>query len=113
MYTQAPIEVENKPVYTQLRSAIENALVAHTEEFLDSVKRFGLRVRQFERLLQRRVFEQLPGASAAERPCEELYRELGASDQGLIREFYLTSIEEVPGELRVKYSALYRYEVGK
>jgi hypothetical protein len=112
MYTQAPIEVENKPIYTQLRSAIENALLAHTEDFLHLVKRFGLRVRQFEQLLQRRVFEQLPGASA-ERPCEELYRALGASDQGLIREFYLTSIEEVPVELRGKYAALYRYEVGK
>ncbi len=111
MYTQAQIEVENKPVYTQLKSAIENALVVHTEDFLHLVKRFGLRVRQLEQLLQQRVFEQLPGA--AERPCEELYRELGASDQGLIREFYLTSIEEVPGELRGKYAALYRYEVGK
>jgi hypothetical protein len=112
MYTQATIEVENKPVYTQLRAAIENALVAHTEDFLHLVKRFGLRVRQFEQLLQQRVFEQLPGASAA-KTCEELYRELSQSDQGLIREFYLTSIEEVPGELRGKYSALYRYEVGK
>ena len=112
MYTQAPIDVENKPVYTQLKAAIENALVAHTEDFLHLVKRFGLRVRQFEQLLQRRVFEQLPGG-VAERPCEELYRGLGASDQGLIREFYLTSIEEVPAQLRAKYSALYRYEVGK
>ena len=112
MYTQAPIEVENKAVYTQLKGAIENALVARTEDFLHLVKRFGLRVRQFEQLLHQRVFEQLPGA-AVERPCEELYRELSASDQGLIREFYLTSIEEVHTELRGKYSALYRYEVGK
>jgi hypothetical protein len=112
MYTQAPIEVENKPVYAQLKSAIENAVVAHTEDFLHSVKRFGLRVRQFEQLLEQRVLEQLPGASA-DRSCEELYRELSQSDQGMIREFYLTSIEEVPAELRGKYSALYRYEVGK
>jgi len=112
MFTQAPIEVENKPVFAQLKAAIANALVGHTEDFLHLVKRFGLRVRHFEQLLQQRVFEQLPGASAA-KSCEELYGELGPSDQGLIREFYLTSIEEVPGELRRKYSALYRYEVGK
>jgi len=28
----------------------------------------------------------------------------------VIREFYLTKIEEVPVELRAKYSKLYRYQ---
>ena len=112
MYTQAQIEVENKATFAELKRAIENALQARPEDFLHLVKRFGLRVRQFEHLLHERVLEQLPGVNTTQ-SCEELYRELGASDQGLIREFYLTAIEEVSVELRTKYSKLYRYEVGK
>jgi hypothetical protein len=109
MFTQAPIELENPTLVTALKSSIENALLAYPNEFLHLVKRFGLRVRQLEQLLQQRVLEQLPGRQAS-RPCEELYRELGPSDQGLIREFYLTQIEELPVELRAKYSRLFRYQ---
>ena len=112
MYTQAQIEVENKATFAELKSAIENALHTRAEEFLHAVKRSGNSVRQFEQLLSRRVFEQLPGMRTS-RSCEELFRELGSSDQGLIREFYLTAIEEIPVELRTRYSKLYRYEVGK
>ena len=73
------------------------------------VKRFGLRVRQFEEILKDRILEQIPGARPSH-PYEELFRGLNSSDQGLIREFYLTGIEEMPVELRSKYSTLYRYQ---
>jgi hypothetical protein len=109
MFSQAPIEVENHAVFADLKAAIENALSARAEDFLHLVKRFGLRIRQFEGLLKERVFEQMPGARPS-RPCDELFRELSSSDQGLIREFYLTRIEELPAELRAKYSKLYRYQ---
>ena len=108
-FAQAQIEVQNQQVFDELKRAIENALVSRTDDFLQLVKRFGLRIREFERVLNEHVFEQLPGAKQA-RTCEELYGELGASDQGLIREFYLTRIEEIPVELRTKYSKLFRYE---
>ena len=109
MFTQAPIELENATLVAELKSSIENALVAYPNEFLHLVKRFGVRVRQLEQLLEQRVFEQLPGRPAS-RPCEELYRELGPSDQGVIREFYLTKIEELPVELRAMYARLFRYQ---
>ena len=112
MYTQAQIEVENKAVFAELKSAIENALHARAEDFLHAVKRSGNSIRQFEALLRERVFEQLPDTRVS-RPCEQLFHELSSSDQGLIREFYLTGVEEIPVELRAKYSKLYRYEVGK
>ena len=109
MYTQAQIEVENKAVFAELKGAIENAVHSRPEDFLHLVKRFGFPIRQFEELLRERIFEQLPGARTT-KSCEELFRELGSSDQGLIREFYLTAIEEVPAELRAKYLKLYRYQ---
>ena len=108
-FAQAQIEIQNQQVFDELKRAIENALVPRTDDFLQLVKRFGLRVREFEKVLKEHVFEQLPGAKQA-RTSEQLYGELGASDQGLIREFYLTRIEEIPAELRTKYSKLFRYQ---
>ena len=108
-FAQAPIEVANQPIVAELKRAIENALTGRVDEFLHLVKRFGLGVREFEAVLKERVFEQLAGATPS-RPCEELYGELGPSDQGLIREFYLTKIEEVPAGVRAKYLKLYRYQ---
>jgi hypothetical protein len=109
MFIQAQIEVQNKQVFADLQRAIENALGLYSSEFLHLLKRFGLRVRDFEQILRERVFEQLPG-EATRRSCEELFGELSLSDQGLIREFYLTRVEEVPPELRAKYAKLYRYQ---
>ena len=109
MYSQAPIEVENEAIFAQLRTAIENAVDARPEDFLHLVKRFGLRVRQFEQILRERVLEQLPGAHSS-RPCQELFQELSLSDQGQVREFYLTRIEEIPAELRSKYLKVFRYQ---
>ena len=108
-FAQAPIEVQNQQVVEELKRAIENALVTRTDDFLHLLKRFGLRVRQLEQVLKEHVFEQLPGAQPI-RTCEELYGELGSSDQGLIREFYLTRVEEVPVELRTKYLKIFRYQ---
>ena len=107
-FAQAPIEVQNRAVVGELKRVIESALSGREDEFLHLVKRFGLRIRQFEDVLKQRIFDQLPGV-ALSLPSEELYAGLGASDQGVIRELYLTRIEEVPVELRAKYSKLYRY----
>jgi hypothetical protein len=108
MFTQAAIDLENPTLVAELKISIENALVTYPSEFLQTVKRFGLRVRQLEQLFQQRVFEQLPGRHAS-CLCEELYRELRPSDQGLIREFYLTKIEEVSPEIRQKFHKIYSY----
>ena len=108
-FAQAPIEVQNQAAFADLKAAIENGLSVRADDFLHLVKRFGLRVRQFEEMLRRRILEQLAGAQPS-RPCEELFEQLVPSDQGLIREFYLTRVEEIPSELRSKYSKLFRYE---
>src|SRR5437764_14437280 len=94
-FAQAPIEVQNQQVFDELKCAIENALVARTDDFLQLVKRFVLRVREFEKLLKEHVFEQLPGAKQA-RTSQEMYLELRASDQRLLRDSYVTAIEDNP-----------------
>jgi hypothetical protein len=108
-FAQAPIEVQNRAVVGEIERVIKSALGTQADGFLYLVKRFGLKVRQFEEVLKERIFDQLPEVGPS-RPSEEMYGELSASDQGVIREFYLTRIEEVPVELRAKYAKLYRYQ---
>jgi hypothetical protein len=42
-------------------------------------------------------------------PAAAQYNRLGNGDQGLIREFYLASLEQVAPELRVQFCKLYAY----
>ena len=108
-FSQAQIAVQNAEAFGALKSLIENALVeANLDSFLHTMKRCGYKVREFEAVLEDHVLEQVPGASAS-KPAEDLYAELGPSDQGMIREFYLTAIEQIPVEWRRKYQKLFQY----
>jgi hypothetical protein len=60
----------------------------------------GLRIRDFELVLRKGI---LGAPTAAE------YGRLGNGDQGLIREFYLATLETVAPELRTKFFRLYAY----
>jgi len=108
-FSQAQITIQNARAFGELRSLIENALTeANLDSFLHTLKRCGYKVREFEAVLQDHVLEQVSGASTS-KPAEELYAELGPSDQGMIREFYLTVIEQIPVEWRRKYQKLFQY----
>ena len=39
----------------------------------------------------------------------EAYRQLGDSDRGQVREFYLSLVEQVPPELRSRFLKVYAY----
>ena len=69
-------------------------------EFLKSLERSRLRIRDFEDVLGK---GNLGAATAAE------YSRLGNADQGQIRELYLASLEQVAPELREKFFKLYAY----
>ena len=105
-FQQAPIEVQNAEAFTALKQLIDGVFAsAAAEGFLKKITKAGLGIRQFERVLERRLF----GESGGERSAWVLYQSLATSDQGLIREHYLTRIEEVDSRLRVKYQQVYRY----
>ena|SRR5438874_5951700 len=108
-FTQAQIEIENVQAVEELKTLIRNALnERNLDSFLHTMKRFGYKVRQFDGVLEDHILQQVPGASAS-KSGEDLYAELGASNQGLIREFYLTEIERIPVEWRRKYQKLFQY----
>lgn len=98
---QGAIPVTDPQNYAAVRSAIEAAFsAARVKDFLRSLQRAGLRIRDFELVLRKGI---LGAAIATE------YDALGNGDQGLIREFYLASLEKVAPELRTKFFKLYAY----
>ena len=101
LHEQAVIPVADPQAFGAVKSVIETAFSpAKVDDFLKSIKRAGLRIRDFELVLRK----ELLGATAAGE-----YDRLGNGDQGQIREFYLASLEHVAPELRTKFYKLYAY----
>ncbi|HZU23636.1 MAG TPA: hypothetical protein VE998_12455 [Terriglobales bacterium] len=106
-FQQAQIPIEKQQEFQRLRSAIERAIAPGTAaEFLKQVKKAGLKVRNFEGVLEARVLERCDRELAAA-GARQLYETLRLPEQSLIREFYLERIEQVDGPERERYRQLY------
>ena len=98
---QGVIPVADPQNFDAVHAAIEAAFSASgVKEFLKSIERAGLRIRDFELVLRAGILGALTAAE---------YNRLGNGDQGQIREFYLASLEKVAPELRTKFFKLYAY----
>ncbi len=105
-FEQASIPVEKDKEFSELRGAIEAAFAPErVEKFFAMLKSKGVRIRDFDSVLAKRVLES---AAQLKANPQELYRSLTVSDQGQIREFYLGQVEQVPSELRRKFNVVYR-----
>ena len=105
-FEQASIAVQSTEFET-LKGLINNALSAsNVDKFMKSIESKGLLVRHFEEILKLGLINKVAvGATSA----EQLYNKMPASDQGQMREFYLTRIEQVDVEVRRKHQKIYRY----
>jgi hypothetical protein len=101
LHEQAVIAVADPKTFGAVRQTIANAFSsARVEDFLKSLERAGLRIRDFESVVRKGMLGQSTSAE---------YSTLQNGDQGQIREFYLATLEKVPAELRVKFYKLYAY----
>ena len=101
MYEQAVIAVGNPEAFGTVRQAVENSFSSgRVAGFLSSLQSDKLRIREFEQVL--RAGKLGPAASAD-------YDKLGDGDQGMIRELYLSTLEQVDPELRRKFLKVYAY----
>jgi hypothetical protein len=101
MFEQAAIAVQDEQGHTRLHAQIEAAFAArNVEAFLNRAAKSGLRIRDFESVLERGLL----GKAEA-----ELYEALPVSDRGLIRERYLQLVEAVPAESRQRFFRVYAY----
>ena len=107
-FVQATIAVQNTETFAKLKSAVEGALSpANADAFLKGLGKEGLKAREFERALEKSVLESANGGRPGD--AATLYNQLPVSDQGQIREFYLTRIEQVPAEVRTRHRKVFQY----
>jgi hypothetical protein len=101
LYERPPVAVADEATFRTVNSAIESSFAAHNvEKFLHSLERAGLRIRDFELVLNGGKL----GVSTA-----VAYNKLTDGDQGMIREHYLSTLEKVDPALRAKYLKVYAY----
>ena len=101
MFEQAVFAVQNEQAFQQMAARIEASFAANRADlFLASVAGKGLKVRQFEKVLDKGLLGK---------DSTGLYQTLPTSDQALIREKYLARIEKVPVELRQRFLKIYAY----
>ena len=107
-FVQATIAVQSSETFAKLKAAVESALSpANVDAYLKGLSKAGLKVREFERALEKSVLEQANGGRQGD--AATLYNQLPVSDQGQMREFYLTRIEQVPSEIRTRHRKVFQY----
>jgi hypothetical protein len=111
LFEQAGIKVEKEQDFQTLRQSIERLLApALIEKFLKRLEKKGIRIREFEKVLEQRVMEDVDETlKSSGKVAKQIYQGLPVTDQGQMREFYLTKIEEVNQELRQKFHKIYSY----
>jgi hypothetical protein len=110
-FQQAGIGIEKRDEYAQLQSGLERVFDAQkVESFLKLLKRKGVPIRDFDRVLRERLLEQVD-RELAKSGCsaQQWYNALSVGDQAQVREFYLTALEAVELPRREKFRQIYRY----
>ena len=110
-FEQAGIGIEKREEYAQLQPALERVFSPKgIEGFLRLLQRKGVPIRDFDRVLRKKLLEQVDGElKKSGRSAQQWYEALSVGDQAQVREFYLTALEAVDQPLRKKYQQLYRY----
>jgi transposase-like protein len=110
-FQQPNLQVEKPEEFEQLRSALARIFAAGSViRFLKLLQRKGVPIRDFDRIMNERLFEAVDTTLAKSgRTAKQWYESITVSDQAQTREFYFTTLEEVALPLREKFSKLYRY----
>jgi len=109
-FEQAAIKVEKETEFAELRKAVERIFSPELiEKYLATLKSKDLRIRRFEQILEKGIFEKVdPERKQSGKKARDLYKTLTVPDQGQTREFYLSKLEQVTPELRAKFHIVYR-----
>ena len=101
LYERPAMDIVDAATFAEVKKTIEELFApGNVKKFLQTVERSGVRVRNFEQLLN----DGKLGAGTAKK-----YAALSNGDQGQIREFYLASLEQVDLALRDRYFKVYAY----
>ena len=110
-FEQAGIAIERPEAFEALRSSVERVFsTVNVENFLKKLVSNSVNVRDFETVLRKKLLEQVDSVLAKSgTKAQALWDQLTVADQGQMREFYLTRLEELELGLRQKYNKIYRY----
>ena len=110
-FERAGIAVDRLEEFEQLHSALARVFApGAVEGFLQLLRRKGVPIRDFDRVLREKLLEGTDRKLAQDgTSAQQLYDALPVSDQAQVREFYLTALEAVDLPLREKFNKLYRY----
>ena len=109
IFEQATIKVEKEHEFAELKNAITRAFSsASVQKFLKRIASAGIRVRDFDSVLAKRLLER-NGSIEKGKSALEFYQSLTLTDQAQMKEFYLSKLEEVSAELRAKFQKIYQY----
>jgi len=110
-FKQSVIKIEREKEFGELRAALTRIFAPEKMgHFLKLLQTKGVRIRDFDLVLASGALEQLDEELAnSSKTARRLYQELTTSDQGQMREFYLSKIEDVQSELRTRFHKLYSY----
>ena len=109
-FEQATIKVEKEREFAQLRDAIERAFSNEKGKFLQLLQSKNVRIRNLDAVLEKKLIERADEALAKSgQSAKSLYESLTVADQGQLREFYLSQLEQIELALRTKFQKIYRY----
>jgi light-regulated signal transduction histidine kinase (bacteriophytochrome) len=107
-FEQATIKVVKESEFGALESAIERVFSAdRVAKYFKALDGRGIRARSLDAILAANVIDLVAESKAG--TARSLYESLPVSDQGQVREFYLSKVEEVDSVLRAKFHKLYQY----
>jgi len=107
-FEQATIKVVKESEFGALKSAIERVFSGElVTKYFKALNGRGIRVRNLDAILAANVIDLVVESKTG--TARSLYESLPVSDQGQVREFYLSKVEEVDPAVRAKFHKLYQY----
>jgi hypothetical protein len=107
-FEQATLKVENEQTFGELKAAVVQVFAAdRITKYLKKLSGQNIRIRDWDAILAAGTIDVIAETKLG--AARELYESLTVSDQGQVRELYLSKIEEVDQALRARFPKLYRY----
>jgi hypothetical protein len=107
-FEQATIKIDNEAAFAELKAAVGSVFVAdRVTQYLKKLSAQSIRIRDWDAILSSGAIDVVAGIKLG--AARLLYQSLTVSDQGQMREFYLSKIEEVDQALRARFAKLYQY----
>ena len=107
-FEQATIKVDNEQAFDELKAAVLKVFTAdRITKFLKKLSGQNIRIRDWDAILAAGTIDVIAETKLG--AARALYESFTVSDQGQMRELYLSKIEEVDQALRARFPKLYRY----